>query len=276
MSLSTDLERAHNTVTAILGSEAEPIEVIQRAVEHRQYWRPQRVRVVLLAESHVFTTPEELASEVRLEPWMPSDLPRGFVRLVYALGYGENDLLRDPIYRPRNSGTPQYWKILQYCARTPGLKVDHGAVQRSRNKELRGRVTAKLGVLDALRERGVWLVDASVAALYNPTAAKPAANIREAALQASWDAYTEEVVASAEPQAVVCIGVGVKRALEPRLNRLSIPWICIPQPQARLSEQCHAKLLEIYSTVSTEPGRILELRSEMASSNVGRRACEEG
>ncbi|MDQ6666242.1 MAG: hypothetical protein M3Z23_17830, partial [Acidobacteriota bacterium] len=47
-------------------------------------------------------------------PYAPIDIPRGFVRLVYCLGYGESHLLDEPI-EARNSGTPQFWKIFYSC-----------------------------------------------------------------------------------------------------------------------------------------------------------------
>jgi hypothetical protein len=40
-------------------------------------------------------------------------LPRGFVRLVYCLAYGENELLDEAI--ESNKGTPQFWKIFFSC-----------------------------------------------------------------------------------------------------------------------------------------------------------------
>jgi len=105
------LEECHSRLVRLIGSSAEPIEVLQCAEEHRAYWRPERVRVVLLAESHVYTETSELDRRVVLPSFMGIDVPRGFVRLVYCLGYGENSLLDLPIFIPANSGTPQFWKI---------------------------------------------------------------------------------------------------------------------------------------------------------------------
>lgn len=85
------------------------------AEEHRAYWRPERVRVVLLAVSHAYTSVPELERRIILAGMPGNDLPRGFVRLVYCLGYGENELLDRPIIEPKNSGTPQYWKLFFSC-----------------------------------------------------------------------------------------------------------------------------------------------------------------
>ena len=103
--MDTILE-CHGRLAALLGPGAESVDVLRRAEEHRCYWRPKRVKVVLLAESHVYTTPDELARNIALPASAPADLPRGFVRLVYCLGYGENRLLNRPIATPANTGTP--------------------------------------------------------------------------------------------------------------------------------------------------------------------------
>lgn len=48
------LAACHARLASIIRPEIEPLEVIRRVEEHRQYWRPDPVRAVLLAESHVF------------------------------------------------------------------------------------------------------------------------------------------------------------------------------------------------------------------------------
>ena len=251
--MTSDLRQAHARLEGILGPGAEPISVSERAEQHRRYWQPERTRVVLLAESHVFTESAELDSALCTDAVVPVDLPRGFVRLVYSLGYGENELLSTPIYDPPNKGTPQFWKIFQNCIRSPGVAPDHAVVQRTGNPDPESRLREKLRVLQSLRERGVWLIDASIAALYLPGRPKPAARVREAVLQASWDSYTGAVVATVEPEAVLCIGVGVMRALSSRLNHLGTPWSGVHQPQSHLTADEHASILDTYAAVCTEP-----------------------
>ena len=102
--MSTILREGHTRLAGILGEGIEPVEVFARAEEHRSYWRPEESRVVLLAESHVFTDSAELRRMLLPFPGLPADAPRGFVRLVYSLGYGENDQLDQPILSPRNAG----------------------------------------------------------------------------------------------------------------------------------------------------------------------------
>ena len=180
---------------------------------------------------------------------------------MYSLGYGENSLLDSPVMSPRNSGTPQYWKIFQSCVATLGTSVDYSTVQISRNRDPAARLSAKLAVLAQLKEQGIWLVDASVAALYLPGQNKPPVKVREAVLQTSWDAYTRAIVEQAEPAAILSIGVGVARALSSRLDRLGIPWAGVHQPQAHLSSEAHASIHKLYSPVCHEPRAITSLPS---------------
>ena len=254
--MSTILREGHTRLAGILGEGIELVEVFARAEEHRSYWRPEESRVVLLAESHVFTDSAELRRTLLPFPGLPADAPRGFVRLVYSLGYGENDQLDQPILSPRNSGTPQYWKIFQSCLRSMGVTTNYGAIQVSHTPASVERLQNKLTVLRQLRERGIWLVDASIAALYLPAQPKPAPRVREAVLQASWDAYTKFSVEQAAPSGVLCIGVGVARALRTRLDRLGVPWAAVHQPQAHLSSEEHARILATYSAVCEDPRRI--------------------
>jgi len=76
------------------GWKLESASVLRAVAAHREYWRPEEVRVLLLAESHVLTHDHELEAQVRLDAYGHSDAPTEFVRLVYCLGYGERDLLR--------------------------------------------------------------------------------------------------------------------------------------------------------------------------------------
>jgi hypothetical protein len=48
----------------MLGDDIEPFEVIRSVEEHRLYWKPEMVRVVLLAESQVYTTAGDLSSRI--------------------------------------------------------------------------------------------------------------------------------------------------------------------------------------------------------------------
>src|SRR5918994_6736969 len=97
---------------------AEPPDAALAAEHCRQAWRPERLRVLLLAESHIATSAAELACRVALPPGIDWPGPRGFVRHIYCAGYGEPDLIERPppplpseALLPRG-GTPQFWRFM--------------------------------------------------------------------------------------------------------------------------------------------------------------------
>ncbi|MEA2576388.1 MAG: hypothetical protein QOH93_3686 [Chloroflexia bacterium] len=241
------LEECHIRLGKLIGPGAEPIEVMRCAEEHRAYWRPERVRVVLLAESHVYTTAEELQRRVVLPDGFQENIPGGFVRLVYCLGYGENRLLDQPIIFPKNLGTPQFWKIFYSCLNKVGTNEDFASIQGE--VPFLVRIRNKLALLRRLRDSGVWLVDTSLAALYLPGQPKPAPALLEACLRTSWDTYVGSVVKAAGPAHVVCIGKGVAQSLGNRLNEVGAPVTVVPQPNAHLTAAEHFQVFQTYYQV---------------------------
>jgi hypothetical protein len=234
------LAECHRQMARLLGSEAEPIQVLRRAEEYRLYWRPDRVRVVLLAESHVYTTPDELDRSIALPTSAPADLPRGFVRLVYCLGYGEPQLLNRPIHSPRNAGTPQFWEIFYSCANSIRTNGDFAPILKETTSS-RERVANKLALLRRLRDLGVWLLDASPAALYVPGGRKPSSSTLVKCLQVGWDCHVRQLIATAEPSHIVCVGRGVAGALRDGLSKTDARVTVLAQPNAHLPAAEHHK-----------------------------------
>ena len=134
--------------------EPETFEACWAAECHRKFWKPERIRLALIAESHVYTDAEDLKSTIRRE-LLPADLkdsPAQFVRLIYCLGYGDNSLLT---YRPRQSNQhTDFWDIFAECA---GMDPPAGYP-----------LTTRITILEKLKHRGVWLADASIHACMNP------------------------------------------------------------------------------------------------------------
>jgi hypothetical protein len=186
---------------------------------------------LLLAESHVFTTEDELAIRVQADQ-LPRACPREFVRFVYCLGYGEQRILSIPI--SGNRGTWQFWKLFYSCC-YPNSEVsgfERFLVSRS---SLPDRVAAKLALLALMKERGIWLVDASITAIYRPGGGrlKPRDVVRTVAV--SWDSYVGRVVREAHPAYVIVVGRGVGNILGSRLlSVVGDNFTVIPQPQAQL------------------------------------------
>lgn len=137
--------------------------------------------------------------------------------------------------------------------------ADFASVQASRNRDPGQRITNKLKLLTELKARGVWLVDASIGSLYRQGQSKPPQQVRERVLRKSWDDYIRSVLREASPDAILCVGLGVGRALESRLNQLGVPWDAVPQPQARLSSAERFEIFETYFRLSDDPSGIQRL-----------------
>jgi hypothetical protein len=97
-------------IIAARGRSPEDFTVAQEVECLRSAWRPSHVRVVMLAESHVWTSEAETKSRVL----QPDGIETGFARFVYCLGYGERSLVV-PSVSP-NHGTWQYWRLFHDAA----------------------------------------------------------------------------------------------------------------------------------------------------------------
>jgi hypothetical protein len=204
--------------------EAEPADYIAQVDAWRAAWRPARVRVLLVAESHVGPRPGD--DRVRVEvPGASQGLPPGFCRLVYCLGYGENGLCVPSA--EENASTWQYWDI--FSALADGL--DAKPVRKA-GTTLDQRVRSKLDSLRRLQERGIWLVDASVMALYAPGGGRGVSGPNYLRLvRESFERWVWPSVAGDNPEQVWVIGRGVGRALAglPRIEAERV----VSQPQDR-------------------------------------------
>ena len=137
--------------------EPESQEYLERIHQWRATWRPRSIRVLLLAESHVAEMPGDLAVRLRPHPLL-NQLPGGYARIVYCLGYGEPELCVGAA-QP-NRGTHGFWELLGQLA-----TMISGCPPRKHSEE---GIFWKLRVLSALREAGVWLEDASIIGIYRP------------------------------------------------------------------------------------------------------------
>lgn len=222
--------------------EVEPFEALERAEAHRAFWRPANVRVVLLAESHVFTGSSDLERRIARLPGAPAGVPMSFVRLVYCLVYGENDILDRRITEPRNGGTPQYWGIFASCVDGLPRSGDFRATLGS-SVPSHVRVSNKLALLARLRDAGVWLLDASPAALYGPGGVKPTSRAIDQAIDLGYELHVRHAVEAVAPSEIVCIGIGVGDVLASRLRRTGATITVVPQPNARVSADEHTEAL---------------------------------
>jgi hypothetical protein len=227
----------------------EPFAAVQRAEAHRMFWRPETVRVVLLAESHVFTSAAELERRIVRLPATPPGIPDGYIRLVYCLGYGENGILDRRIDKPDNDGTWQFWRLFASCLDGPPRSPDFRSTYGSGVPD-HVRVANKVALLMRLRDAGVWLLDASPAALYTPGGAKPGSRMIDRAVDAGYELHVRHALEAADPVAVICVGIGVGAVLSSRLRRTGAVVTVIPAPQAHKDAATHeAALATCQSTV---------------------------
>jgi hypothetical protein len=107
-------------------------------------------------------------------------------------------------------------------------------------------------LLQHLKASGVWLLDASVAALYP----KPKSSVVRAVICTSWDEYVGPVVKAARPSHIICVGRGVAKTLGGRLISLGIPVTTLAQPQAHLPSAEHLQQFQTYFEVvqQADPG----------------------
>lgn len=230
----SELRDIHERLTRRYGDLIEPFEVWENADALRMHWRPEKVKTILLAESHVFTTAEEADGKVDLSAFTHEEVPEGFVRLVYCLGYGENQLLDAPIHEPQNAGTWQFWKIFYSCLNRIESNDGFAPILVGGTPCLNTRIQNKLTLLQDLKEQGIWLLDASLAALY-PT---PIENIYDDCIDESLP-YVRAQIIEANPERIIVVGKGVGRSLQERMNILDLPFDVLYQPQARRSAEEH-------------------------------------
>jgi len=115
------LRTAYLACAKIIGQDRiEPFEAALEVERVRYMWKPENVRLIVLAESHVWTSLDDLNLTVN----MSGENKPLYGRFVYCLGYGENDILSE---RPttKNSGTPQYWRLFHDLVYGPDHKHDH-------------------------------------------------------------------------------------------------------------------------------------------------------
>jgi hypothetical protein len=216
------LRTAYEQLLPLINWLPESYEVVRTAEHHRQFWKPDKVRVLLLAESHVYTADTENQITIAHPACEALNCPSSFVRLVYCLGYGANHVLDRPLVK--NSGTPQYWDLFYKCSQLTNASKPFD-------------IKTKLTILQQLKAQGIWLLDVSPLALYgmdaNRVDIKKTLTSRqyEQLLRASWTHYAEPAVLACQPQLIIVIGKMVWNTLKDQLAPYRHDW-CY-QPNAR-------------------------------------------
>ncbi|AFZ35933.1 hypothetical protein Sta7437_2394 [Stanieria cyanosphaera PCC 7437] len=237
------LHTCYEQIVNLLRSDAETFESVELVEQYRQFWRPDNVRVVILAESHVFTSKSDRNYRIKEIDGL-SGYPNQYARFVYCLAYGENSLIEGD--HPSKDGTPHFWKIFFSCENeilsnesfAPILKKNNSTQQRIRNK---------VQLLQSLQTNGIWLVDASIVALYNK--GKKLKKMNQI-IQFSWSNYTRTVIEEARPDYVIVVGKGVANVVEQELKKIMKKnYSVIAQPNAHLSSEQHLNNFKTYRSI---------------------------
>jgi hypothetical protein len=236
------LETAYERLQGVLGNTIEPYAAVELVEQYREYWRPRDVKVILLAESHAYTSTADM--ELVFDAGL-SRYPSEYCRFIYCLAYGEPTLTANPDH-PRD-GTPQYWKILYSCANEVTSNEDFALLQTKTPYEQ--RIKNKIDLLKQLQEMGVWLVDASVVGLAHK-GRKPSRKKSEQALLVSWQTHTFDLVRKARPRHVICAGKQLSNLVSTSLHNLVGDNYTVVSPaNARLSHSEQIKTLQTYGRV---------------------------
>lgn len=222
------------------GEKIDSIPVVEEVEKLRNYWRPDRPRIILLAESHVRTRLQDYECTLDSGLLRQFDIPGypiHFVRFVYCLAAGEPQFL-DPAAKVKNASKTQFWKLLWSCCHNPSS--EQFEFTRKMTPDFEERVLMKVQLLKLLKKRGVWLLDASIVGIN-----KLNSGLKRRSIQTSWSGYVSPLIRSLErrPEHIVVIGKGVSSSI-PELGARrgtwgKTPYDVISQPQDHISAEEH-------------------------------------
>jgi len=248
--MDTQLARCHSSIRQILGRKAEPLKSVELVEQYRRYWRPDQVKTILLAESHVYTRGKDRDLVLKEIPCLPG-YPTHYCRFVYCLAYGERELIKNGQH-VRRDGTPQYWELLYSCNNRISARSGFPPILKKATRH-RARLRHKIRLLQALKQRGIWLVDASIVAVYKRKKKKPKPAAIKKVIRASWEGYTRATIEEARPVHVICVGKGIFDLLESDIRRIvgdNVDWVY--QPNSRLTAKSRLENLKKISTLCSE------------------------
>ncbi|WP_319419325.1 hypothetical protein [Pleurocapsa sp. FMAR1] len=245
-----ELYACYERMVNLLGTDAEPFESVELVEQYRQFWRPDNVRVVILAESHVFTSDDDRKYRIREIDGL-SGCPTQYARFVYCLAYGENSLTEGSSHPCKRDGTPQFWKIFFSCENEISSRESFAPILK-RNNPIDQRIRNKVELLQSLQAHGVWLVDVSIMALYNK-GKKLSNKAMNQAIRVSWSNYTRRVIEESQPNHVIVVGKGVAKVVESELAEImNQSYSVIEQPNAHLSAEKHLNNFKTYRSIISQ------------------------
>jgi hypothetical protein len=251
--MNNSLLNCYQKIYLILDKHSESYKSVELIEQFRQYWRPEKVNVILLAESHVFTSNTDRSfklNDVEDDDAPLSDYPDSYAKFVYCLAYGEETLTKGDNHPAKADGTPQFWKILYSCINKVESNESFFPILKSGTKAPSERIRNKIKLLLELKKQGIWLVDTSIIALYNK-GIKPSNDVFNRVIKTSWSHYTKNLISDAKPNHVIIVGKGVAKNIESSLSSLvgSNNYTIIPQPQAHLPAEEHLSNFQKYYSI---------------------------
>lgn len=222
-----DIKTCYEEVKRHFPDLKEKFDLVQSVDEHRNFWKPDKVKVVLLAESHVFLEQSCRINKTQLHSSIQNTIPPNYAGVIYCLAYGEPDLLTHDSCK--RVGTPQFWKIFYAAINQVKSDEDFSPILKRGTKEFEKRIANKIEVLEKMKQKGVWLLDASILALYPKSIFSN--KERMEILLICWRSHVQHIIARENPKKIIVIGMDVARILENQLEMLGIPFQKIKQPQ---------------------------------------------
>jgi hypothetical protein len=231
-----NLEQTYELIKARIPKtqQIDSLDVVKQVEQYRQFWKPEKASVFLLAESHVYTSDEEfnVCCDKPMQSRFIMNYPAQFVRFVYCLGYGESEILNKDI--EKNSGTWQYWEIFSSCVAKNYRNLGFQNILKGKTSLLQ-RLRNKVNVLQEMKRRGIWLLDASIVGIAGTVTDF---KIKEKIISTCWDAYLQKVIIDSKPKHIIVIGKGnhsvegiLKWRIELLKASLGLTYSVLYQPQ---------------------------------------------
>lgn len=244
------LRTAYDAIKGLpMNFQVEPFEIVKQVHQYRMYWKPETVKTLLLAESHVFTSAELFAQRHIFDGL--AGYPEEYVRFVYCLSYGDSDSILNPL-PGKSSGTPQFWKLFNETVKRD-LRVTNCPDKNKtvaanfcvvNNPDKADKRAEKIALLQEMQKKGVWLMDCGITGVYVPGGQAPSSNDYNQILKTSFDKYCLPIIEETNPQQIIVVGQRVYNLLKADYKlSMNLDWI--HQPQARVTNEQRRTLAKI-------------------------------
>ena len=252
------LTSAHSMIQQILPVEdCEQLDASLLAFEYWQEWKPSNTKVIIMGESHG-NTPSDLVSDgptlmAKLIPEYKGT--RRFLRVVTNIGYGEPDAMTGGC--GENKGSHQYWRLLAMCAYGYDFVSENGdfknQILSSGEPNVGKRVRNKLSILNELKKKGIWLLDAAFFGWYlqqdqcytlssvsneiqRAAKDRPPKKLKDVALVLAWEGFTKHIVHQAATQGHLKLLIPLGYEMSDAITMERFEEAIVESPNARVAE----------------------------------------